>query len=112
MHWGHKVLSKNGQADATRAEYNAAFGVESPDLPPIPDMVQHVWEWWWQLNARRQPGFDSMTPLSYSEIYHWSALTRTQVTTTEIDIVVRLDDAYLRAVAIERKEQRDRDRTK
>lgn len=108
MHWGHKVISKDGQAEVTRAEYNAAFGVESPDEPEIPDVVMHVWEWWWRLNARRSPGFDAMAPLTYFEIYHWSALTRTQITPDEIGMLIQMDDAYLVAVGTERKEQHDR----
>jgi len=110
MKWGHKVLSKEGQIEVTRAEYNEAFGVESPDPPAIPDAVIHVWEWWWQLSARRSSGYDSISPLSYSEIYYWSALTRTQISPIEIDIIVKLDDAYIRAVATERREQRDREK--
>jgi len=113
MHWGHKAMAKGGEIDATRAEYNAAFGSsdKTPDTPEIPDAVTHVWEWWWHLNARRIPGFDSMSPLTYSEIYHWSALTRTQIAPAEIGMLIQMDDAYLRAVATERKEQRNRDKT-
>ena len=109
MHWGHKITGKDGQVDATRAEYNAAFGVEVPEPPDVPDQVIHVWGWWWHLNSRRAPGFDAMSPLSYSDIYHWSALTRTQITPDEINMLIQMDDAYLQAVNAERKEQRDRD---
>jgi len=114
MHWGHKVIGKDGQIEATRAEYNEAFGAEekTPEAPDIPDAAMHVWEWFWRLNARRPPGFDSMAPLTYSEIYHWSALTRTQITPDEINMIVQMDDAYLQAISAERKEQRDRDKAK
>ena len=111
MIWGHKVYNKSGRVEVNRAEYNTAFGVESPDSPTIPDAVIHIWGWWWHLNSRRPPGYDSIPPLTYSEIQHWSALTRTQVTPTEIGIIMRVDDAYLQAVRTERKEQRDRDKT-
>ena len=53
MHWGHKITGKDGQVDATRTEYNAAFGVEVDEPPDVPDQVIHVWGWWWNLNARR-----------------------------------------------------------
>jgi hypothetical protein len=72
----------------------------------------HVWDWFWQLNARRCPGFDSMAPISYSDIYHWVTLTRTQITPDEIRMLIQLDDAYLQAISTERKEQRERDKTK
>ena len=111
MHWGHKVSGKDGEVDVTREEYNAAFGADSPEQPEIPDAVTHVWGWWQQLTARRKPGFESLSPLTYSEIYHWSALTRTQITPTEISMLVQMDDAYLLAVNTERKGQRDRNTT-
>jgi hypothetical protein len=110
MHWGHKISGKGTEVEVTRAEYNASFGVDVPYCPDIPDAVSHVWGWWWKLNARRRPGYDSMSPISYFQIYSWSVLTRTQVSPAEVDILTMMDDAYLRAVADERKEQRDRDK--
>lgn len=109
MHWGHKVSSKEGQQDATREEYNAAFGVVSPEPPEIPDAIAHVWAWFWELSARRAPGFDSITPLSYSDIYHWSALTRTQITPSEIAILIQTDDAFLQQMSRERRDQHERE---
>lgn len=110
MHWGHKVTGKDGDVEVTRAEFNIAFGAENktPDVPEVPDIVEHVWTWWWQLNSRRAPGFDAMAPITYSEIYHWSTLTRTQITPNEINMLIQMDDAYIQAVNVERKEQRDR----
>lgn len=110
MNWGHKVISKDGPVDATRTEFNAAFGVESPDRPDIPDAGFHVWEWWWLLNARRIPSSDSMAPITYTEIHHWFTLTNTLVTPPEIRMLIQMDDAYLQSVAIERKEQRERNK--
>lgn len=107
MHWGHKDRDGNG---ITRAQYNANFNAPVPEQPDVPDAVTHVWEWWWQLNARRAPGFESAAPLTYSEIYHWSALTRTQVTAAEIGILIQMDDAYLQAVRDEQRGQRERER--
>jgi hypothetical protein len=110
MHWGHTTIGHDGQAEVTRAEYNEAFGVEVPEAPEIPDAVIHVWSWWWELSNRRKPGGESLAPLTYSEIYHWSSLTRTQITPSEIGMMIQMDDAYLRTVAEERKEQYARNR--
>jgi hypothetical protein len=110
MHWGHSISTKDGQVEVTRAEYNESFGVEVPEVPEIPDAVSHVWDWWWELNARRAPGGESVAPITFSEIYHWSSLTRTQITPSEIGMMIQMDDAYLRSVAEERKEQRARNR--
>lgn len=102
-------MGKNGQVEVTRFEYNAAFGVESPDEPEVPGAVTHVWDWWWHLNARRLPGFDAMAPITYSDIYYWSTLTRIQITPDEITMLIQMDNAYLQAVGEERKEQHNRD---
>jgi len=110
MHWGHSIVGPDGKVEVTRAEYNEAFGVDVPDAPDIPEAAAHVWEWWWQLNARRSPAYEALAPISYSEIAHWSSLTRTQITPTEIEMLIQMDDAYLRTVAEERKEQRARSR--
>ena len=110
MHWGHKTLSKDGQVDVTRAEYNEGFGVETPEAPDIPDAGLHIWEWWWKLNSRRVTYSEVQAPLTYSEIYHWSILTRTQISPSEIDVLMIMDDAYLGAVADERKDQRARNK--
>lgn len=108
MHWGHTVIGREGNVEVTREEYNAAFGVDSPDAPEVPDIVSHVWDWWWKLNARRAPGFDAMAPITYDDIYKWSAITRTPITPSEVDMLIQMDDAYLLAVGIERKGQRDK----
>lgn len=110
MNWGHTIAAKGGPVEVTRAEFNEAFGVEVPDQPAIPDVAMHVWLWWQHLNSRRSPGFDGLSPISYSDIYHWSALTRTQITPDEIAMLIAIDDAYIRAVNTERKEQRERNK--
>jgi len=108
MHWGHKVIGQHGPVDVNREDYNAQFGVESPEPPVIPDAVLHVWEWWQHLDSRRAPGYETQAPISYTELHHWMALTGTKVTRSEIEMIVMMDDGYLRAVSSERKDQRDR----
>jgi hypothetical protein len=108
MHWGHTTLSKEGQVEVTRAEYNESFGVETPEAPDLPDAGSHIWEWWRQLDSRRVTYSEVAAPLTYSEIYYWSTLTRTQISPSEIDVLIIMDDTYLKAVADERKEQRAR----
>lgn len=108
MKWGHEIGSKNGPISVTRAEYNAAFGVEVPEAPDIPDAGAHVLAWWQHLSARRPAAFDGLAPIPYTELYYWSALTRTMITPAEISIIMQIDGAYIEAVNIERQEQRER----
>jgi len=62
------------------------------------------------LNARRPPGFDSVNPLSWTEISGWAMLTGTQITPEEVTLIVRMDDEFLAVVTEERKAQREREK--
>lgn len=107
VHLGHKIDSKEGKQRVTREEYNEAFGVDSPDPPIFPDAVEHVWEWWWKLQKRRQSGFDSQNPITYTEIFHWAFLTRTQITPPEVEMLAQLDDAFIEQISIEKEGMRE-----
>ena len=61
--------------------------LEGPEFPAI---VDHVWEWFLELNAARSQG-----PISYSEIKAWSELTGQQVTPFEIKLLNKLDLEFL-----------------
>jgi len=68
-------------------------GVMVPELhpePPPPELI-HVWRWFSQLANRRT----GLARLSYAELAAWSALTGVRPTPREIDLIVRLDDAFL-----------------
>lgn len=108
--WGHKIVGKSGPIEVTRAEYNEAFGAEVPEDPFIP--LEHVWEWFWLLNGRRQSGFDSPNPITYGEIGSWSNLTRIIIAPSEIELLIAMDDAFLEQVSIERKSRSERDKEK
>jgi hypothetical protein len=79
-------------------------------MPEIPDCAQHVWEWWWELNTRRPPGFDSLAPLSYGEIQAWLFLSGRFVAPEEVKWLIDMDNAWLTAVATEREARRERER--
>ena len=96
--------------EVTRLEYNEQAGVESPPQPEIPECAEHVWNWWWQLNARRQPGFDSLAPFSYAEIHSWILLTCRYVAPEEIAWLIQMDDAWLATIAEERKARSEREK--
>jgi len=75
----------------------------------VPECGEHVWHWWWELNSRRPPGFDSLAPISYSEIINWLYLTRRYVSPEEIGWLVQMDNAWMTAIAEERKARSERE---
>jgi len=109
--WGHKVsVGRNEQKEVTRAEYNEVAGAETPEQPDVPMYAEHVWKWWWELNARRPPGFENLAPISYTEIRSWIKLTGVQVAYEEINWLIAMDNAWMAAIADERKARSERDK--
>ena len=70
----------------------------------------HVWDWWWELNARREPGFETLSPLQYSEISHWMILTGRHPDIVEIGWMMRMDDKWLYTVSQEKKAKQEREK--
>lgn len=93
----------------TREDYASRMNAAIPDEPEIPDIIEHVWHWFWGLSDRRQRGFDSPNPLSYVEIDAWLRLSRTLVLPQEIDLILVMDSAWLAAVA-EMRDERSKDK--
>ena len=90
--------------------YNQQAGVESPEQPLVPPCAVHVWEWWWELNARRPPGFDALAPLSYTEIHSWILLTGRYMRPEEVRWLITMHNAWMKAIAEERKYKREREK--
>jgi len=65
----------------------------------VPDDAEHVWDWFWQINRRRQQGMNGPQPTSYETIALWSAMTGERPLREELAILMRMDDAYVDAVA-------------
>ncbi|KWV17132.1 phage tail assembly chaperone [Xanthomonas translucens] len=78
----------------TRRQRNARFGEPSP-VVEVPEEAAHVWAWFWLLSGRRRSGPEA---LNYAEIGEWQRLSQQDVLPAEIDMLVAMDDAYLRAV--------------
>jgi len=72
--------------------------------------AEHVWKWWWELNSRRPPGFDNLAPISYSELRAWILLTGKYVAPEEIRWLIDMDNAWMTAIAEERKARREREK--
>jgi hypothetical protein len=112
INWGHQVASRHGPVEVTRQEYNQQAGAQTPEQPTVPICGQHIWDWWWELNARRPPGFDSLAPLSYTEILSWIFLTGKALKYTDIGLLIEMDNAWINTIATERKDRSERDKEK
>lgn len=67
---------------------------------PGPDVelsmaIAHIWDWFWQLNGRRQSGQSGSQPLTHAEIKSWAELTDTDITPAEVRALIAMDDAFL-----------------
>jgi hypothetical protein len=106
------MAGPDGPVQITDYQYKEHFlhmGEELPQEPEIPPYGVKWWDVFWKLHARRRPGFEFPAPLSYGDIQTFSLLTQTRITPDDVDILTRMDDAYLSAVAdgIERKRTRE-----
>jgi len=73
--------------------------------PEIPYCLQHVWDWFWELNSGRPSGFNGPEPLTYSEIQSWKNVKEILVRDFEIDIIKYLDTLYLNHINAENKKK-------
>jgi len=69
-----------------------------------------VWDWWWELNSRRPPGFENLAPISYNEISSWLFLTKRLVAPEEINWLIAMDNAWLLTISEERNAKREREK--
>lgn len=81
-------------AKITRYEHLKAIeeagGEVDLEGPGIPQIVEHVFDWFLQLHSSRTG------PITYSEIKAWSQLTGTRISPFEVDLIKRLDIEYLK----------------
>ena len=96
--------------EVTRLDYNAQAGYETPEQPIVPFYARNVWDWWWELNTRRPPGFENLAPMSYTEIMSWILLTGKQLAPEDIRWLIEMDNVWLTTIAKERNAKRDRDK--
>lgn len=88
----------------TRRQRNERFEEASPDIE-VPEEGGHVWDWFWTLSARRRSGPEA---LSFGEVAEWCRLLLQDVLPAEVEMLMEMDDAYLRAVREEQAASRAR----
>ncbi len=81
---------------ATANEYaKVATDWEELGIPPV---VEHVWEWFWQLDQSRGRGM-ALEPLSFSDIEAWTRLYGETVRPWEARCITAMDGARLAETA-------------
>ncbi|MGE8288663.1 MAG: phage tail assembly chaperone [Stenotrophomonas sp.] len=88
----------------TRRQRNERFGATSPEVE-VPDQLLHVWDWFWELSARRRSGPEALT---FADIGEWSRLRQVDLQPIEVEFLMAMDDAYLKAVREDQEAARQR----
>jgi len=88
----------------TRRQRNERFGAPSPEVE-IPHQLLHVWDWFWELSARRRSGPEALT---FADIGEWSRLRQVDLQPIEVEFLMAMDDAYLKAVREDQEAARQR----
>lgn len=92
----------------TLAQMYERFGRadEVPEPPHVPECVEHVVQWFFELSARRIPAAAGIAPLLFETVEAWIRLTGTIVTSDEVGMLMAMDTAY-RSAANEKPEQKN-----
>ncbi|WP_425510206.1 phage tail assembly chaperone [Xanthobacter tagetidis] len=77
-----------------------------------PEGAAHILGWFLDLSERRAQGYSGPNPISFAEISAWCALTGERPSREEVAIILKMDAAFLKAVAEERDEQMARQKEK
>lgn len=65
------------------------------DEPEPPLAGQHLWDWFWQLDAARGGGMSGPLPLTFPDIQAWAKLLRLDVEPWEVVALRAMDNARL-----------------
>lgn len=79
---------------------------ELAEIPPMPEALAYLWEWFLQLDGARGGNGFGLNPLSYAEIQAWAQLTRLQPEPWEVSAIKRIDSSRIR-VSQEKKPGND-----
>ena len=77
----------------------------------IPIEGEHLWNWFWELSGRRPQGF-SISLIPYSEIKAWLEVRKLLIYDWEIEIIIKMDRAFLEEQQKTKKEKQQAKQTK
>jgi hypothetical protein len=66
--------------------------------PEIPEAIEHVWDWFWELHRTRGSGMGGPEPITYLEIQAWNNLTENNIRDIEVEFLKLMDRLYLNFV--------------
>jgi hypothetical protein len=84
------ISSAVGQGTAWPDEY---------PLPEIPDEVQHIWHWYWEIRQGIPAGMSGSEPISHTELAAWAQMARVDVGPALLQQLRSLDVTYLNSVS-------------
>lgn len=74
------------------------------DTLPVPYDLEHVWNWWLQLQETRPVGMQE-GHITYTEMQNWSTLLKINVSPFEVRCIMAIDSAYIRTLNTQRAEK-------
>jgi hypothetical protein len=77
--------------------YESAIN-ELENGPKIPFFLEHVWQWFWEINKGRTVGMSGPNPLTWQDLYCWQRVTNKEVRPIEFDFLREMDSAYLKYI--------------
>ncbi len=69
-------------------------GREGPEIV-IPEPVEYLWGWFFEVSRGREIGFNGACPLSALEIKAWVEMTGNHMTRFDFHAIREMDAAYL-----------------
>jgi hypothetical protein len=61
------------------------------DRYAIPDALEYVWDWFWELSRTRRAGMAGPEPIGYADVDAWARLTDRRPTPAEVEALLSLD---------------------
>jgi len=68
---------------------------ESEELPDLPDLGAHVWDWFCELHAGRSCGMTGADPITWEAIDAWARRTDRDPMPWEVTAIKQIDAAWI-----------------
>jgi hypothetical protein len=92
------------ESAARQGHAGSAAKLAAATMAP-PAAVAHLWHWWLDLHQGRRTGGFGPEPLGWSDIDAWARLCCTAPRVDEVRAIMRIDAAWLSALAERRKSE-------
>lgn len=78
------------------------------EQPEAPRNGIHVWAWFLELHQARGGNGFGPSPISFRDLRDWTEMTRTRPEPWEVRAILKIDQAYLNAMADEMRKEAKR----